>query len=174
MSESCTINFVCRSVHHQTLISLTARPIVLGRSLCVRRHKNESQGYVYVLVGTRWTPLHRFLLLGSTTPPAMEVDHVNGNRLDNRYCNLRTCTRSQNQQNRGKPQLSSRAASSQFKGVRRHRASGKWAAQIGTNSKNRHLGLFKTEREAALAYDHAAVLLFGPFARLNFCQQSPL
>lgn len=118
-----------------------------------------------MLVGDLRLPLHHFLRIGSFWSASLEVDHANGDRLDNRYCNLRICTRTQNQQNRGQPRLRKCVPSSRYKGVRR---SGKWAAQIGENQKKRHLGLFETEQEAASAYDRAARQIFGPFARLNF------
>jgi hypothetical protein len=110
--------------------------------------------------GTSGITMHQQLV---ATTEGHEVDHINGNGLDNRRCNLRPVTRSQNNQNR-QPR---RNASSRFKGVswdRKHRF---WEASIGNNGKIR-LGYFASEEEAAMAYDAKAKELFGEFARLNF------
>ena len=94
--------------------------------------------------------------------PDCYVDHVNGNSLDNRRSNLRPCTAAQNQCNR------TRAANnlSGFKGVDRFQD--KWRAKIALNAKTYHLGLYSSPIEAACAYDGAARVLHGRFARTNF------
>jgi hypothetical protein len=92
------------------------------------------------------------------------VDHINGNRQDNRRCNLRITTYNGNAQNRAK-----RAGlSSKYKGV--HLARGKWQVTIKVNNKPRFLGLFDNEIEAAMHYDVAALTNFGVFAKTNFCR----
>lgn len=107
------------------------------------------------------TFLHRFLL---QPPPGVGLDHVNGDGLDNRRCNLRLCSHHQNAANmRKRPDATSR-----FKGVSLRRSTGLWIAQLVVHRKWRKLGSFKDELEAARAYDRAAAEAFGPFARLNF------
>jgi hypothetical protein len=91
------------------------------------------------------------------------VDHINHNGLDNRKCNLRPCTQSQNMQN----QRSTRG-SSKFKGVAWISDRSYWHSTIWVKSKNYHLGGFHSESLAAEAYDYAATLFFGDFACLNF------
>jgi len=91
-----------------------------------------------------------------------ETDHQNGNSLDNRRFNLREASRPQNAKNR-KPNKGHK-----LKGVRWHEEGNGWQARIHCNGKSKHLGLFKTEKEAAEAYDEAAKRLHGEFARLNF------
>lgn len=91
-----------------------------------------------------------------------EVDHKNHIRLDNRKANLRVCTRSQNAKN----QVLQKNTASRYKGVRRR--CNRWQARIMNNRKSFYLGSYKTENEAAKAYDSEAVRLFGEFAYLNF------
>jgi hypothetical protein len=93
----------------------------------------------------------------------MEVDHINGDGLDNRKSNLRLATRAQNGCNL-RPQ---QGKSSRFKGVAWH-VCGKWRAHISPNRTQIALGLFDDEIDAALAYDMAALAQFGEFARPNF------
>jgi len=99
----------------------------------------------------------------------LDVDHVNGNGLDNRRSNLRVCTRSENCANSNGH--SDRA--SRFKGVVAVHG-GVWRAKIEVNYRNIHLGRFATEEEAALAYNAAAVEHFGEFARLNEVTEEPI
>ena len=93
-----------------------------------------------------------------------ETDHINGNGLDNRRSNLRQATHSQNGMNKQK----SPSGTSKYRGVSLYRPRGKWQSQIKLNGKNRGLGHFKNELDAALAYDSAAQLEHGTFAKLNF------
>ncbi len=109
--------------------------------------------------------MHRFLLAAA---PSQEVDHVNGNGLDNRIQNLRLCTRSENLRNRRKNTNNT----SGFKGVYFHKAAGKWLARLSTRVDGEHLGLHKTAEDAAHAYDEAALRRFGEFARLNFPKET--
>ncbi len=93
-----------------------------------------------------------------------EVDHANGNTLDNRRSNLRAATRSENNSNRQK--FSSGTPASKYKGVQF--THGKWAASIQKDKERKWLGYFKHEDSAAKAYDIAAKELHGEFAVLNF------
>ena len=90
------------------------------------------------------------------------LDHINGNKLDNRACNLRHVTATQNSVNRG-PRPGSR-----FKGITLHKSRGKWQAVIKSGGRQFYLGLFETDVDAAKAYDQAARIYHGEFARLNF------
>jgi hypothetical protein len=107
--------------------------------------------------------LHRIIM---NAPDGMEVDHINHDKLDNRKSNLRLATGSQNNQNRlPKP-------GKIFKGFSWRSDAKSWAARIWDVKKPPgkrlvHLGYFKTEIEAAAAYNAAARELFGEFAYLN-------
>ena len=89
------------------------------------------------------------------------LDHINGNGLDNRKSNLRFCTVSQNQCNRGP----TRANSSGYKGVKFFGKS--WVATIKHKGKMIHLGYYKDKTEAAKAYNKVAKKYHGKFAKLN-------
>lgn len=108
---------------------------------------------------TRSCSMHRMLL---KPPEKFDVDHINGNGLDNRRSNLRICTREQNLRNRKINKTKG------VKGVHWHETAEKWCAQITHNGKCQHIGLFQDRDEAAKAYDNKAKELFGEFANLNF------
>lgn len=82
-------------------------------------------------------------------PPGMVVDHINGDTLDNQNENLRIITNRQNIQN---PQ---KAKSSIYPGVWWSGCNKKWSSQISINGKRIHLGLFRNEQAAFLAYLNA-------------------
>ena len=110
----------------------------------------------------RTVSLHR-LIMGE--PKDIQIDHRNGVRLDCQKSNLRRTDRSGNCRNRQKHVRTS----SQYKGVHWKKEMGAWVAQITPDKGTRkHLGCFSDERAAALAYDAAARIYHGEFARLNF------
>lgn len=124
--------------------------------------------YVFTRLANKTISMHRLILAASCE--GLWVDHKNGNGLDNRRENLRVCTPAQNHQNA--PGWITRKCA--YKGVSKvKRVNGKnggkpWEARICVNRKQAVVGLFKTPKEAALAYDSKARLLHGRFARLNF------
>ncbi len=105
--------------------------------------------------------MHRFIM---DAPKELQVDHINGDRLDNRKNNLRLCSCAENSRNR----IRQRDNKSGYKGVCYHKKSGKWVAQIHVDGKNFNLGYFITSEDAARAYDIAALDLHKEFAKLNF------
>lgn len=108
--------------------------------------------------------MHRKLL--GLHDPRIHVDHINGNRADNRLLNLRICTRSQNLANRGKTIKNT----SGYKGVVYHNDGKRkkpWIAQIGFMGSHLFIGNYRTAREAAIAYNKQAKKLHGKFAYLN-------
>lgn len=79
--------------------------------------------------------------------PNGEVDHINHNPLDNRICNLREVSHTENHKNRG----ASPRNTSGFVGVYSHAPSGKWRSCIKINGKQKHLGLFHKKYDAVMA-----------------------
>lgn len=105
--------------------------------------------------------MHRVIL---NAPPGQDIDHRDGNGLNNTRANLRFCNDSQNQANRVRLRP---GRSSRYRGVTLH-PTGKWQASIKVQLRVIYLGLFASEEAAARAYDAAAVKHFGDFARPNF------
>lgn len=105
--------------------------------------------------------MHRLVLSGVDS--RLHVDHINGNRLDNRKSNLRISTCSENLRNRG-PQANN---SSGYKGVIFDKARGKWRAEICVEKRRKYLGRFSSPIEAAMAYNKAAIELHGEYAYQN-------
>lgn len=129
--------------------------------------KTYARRTVYVPTGPNKTIyLHVHLLNGESA--GKDVDHIDGDGLNNSRANLRVATRGQNSANRG----ATRSNKSGHKGVSWHAPRKKWRASIKVDRVFMHLGLFTNREEAARAYDHAARHHFGEFARLNFPDQS--
>lgn len=109
----------------------------------------------YVFVGS--IGLARLIL---NTPKGMIADHKNHDTLDNRRRNIRNATRSQNMWNRKKT-----CGRSKYKGV--SFARGLWRAEVYMHNKLIHRSAYKTEAEAAKAYNKIAKKHYGEFACLN-------
>lgn len=105
--------------------------------------------------------MHRLVM---NAPKGYQVDHINLNKLDNRKSNLRLANASTNKANDG---LRANNTSG-YKGVQCMRGRKKpWMSRIKVNYKNIYLGYYYTPEEAARAYNEAAYIYFGEYARLN-------
>lgn len=104
--------------------------------------------------------MHRVIM---NAPKNAQVDHIWGNRLDNRKENLRICTNSQNQYN-SRIQKNNKSG---YKGVSWHKKNKKWKAKIQLSGRDIHLGYFICPIEAAKAYNKSAIENYGEFAWLN-------
>jgi hypothetical protein len=108
--------------------------------------------------------MHRFIL---DAPKEYEVDHINGDGLNNTRANLRLASHTQNQHNK----RVMRRNRSGYKGVYLFSKTAKWGATIKIDGKSTHLGTFDRPEDAARAYDKAAREHFGEFAWLNFPEE---
>lgn len=112
-------------------------------------------------VNGKFISMHRLIL---DAPNTKEVDHIDGDGLNNRRSNIRLASRSQNAMNRGM-NIDNKSG---FKGVHRtSRNSRPYRATIRVQGKSKHLGYFDNLKEAAQAYNMAAVKYFAEFAKLN-------
>lgn len=128
--------------------------------------KNRHTYYVSSHINGKTVQLHRFIL--GLNNPKVCVDHINGDGLDNRKCNLRIATNRQNQHNsQARITMNGKPTSSKFKGVYWNKKDRKWMALGTTNNKRVYLGNFDIETEAAQAYNKFAKENYGEFARLN-------
>lgn len=105
--------------------------------------------------------MHRIVI---DAPSMTEVDHINGNALDNRRSNLRLASHKENSQNRSFLKRNT----SGYTGVFLEKKTNRWNAQIKIGYRHIHLGVFAEKEDAARAYDKAAKKHYGEFARLNF------
>jgi hypothetical protein len=121
---------------------------------------NTSIGYRVIGVdGVRYYE-HRLAWMWMTGAwPAQDIDHINCNKADNRWANLREATMAQNIANVG----SWRHGTSGLKGAHWSKAANRWSSRIG----GQHLGLFDTKEDAHAAYVKAAEEKFGVFARVS-------
>ena len=127
----------------------------------------NSDGYLMLSVNSYCVRAHRCIYAIMTGEwPEDQIDHINGEKADNRWVNLRAVTAQQNSSNRSGW---SKKTASDFIGV--HRVNKKWQAQAYENGKRRHLGVFESEVEAAKARD-AFISSINPYAKLNFPKET--
>lgn len=124
----------------------------------------NGRGYFRIRIYGRRYCAHRLAwLLTHEVWPENQIDHINGRRDDNRLCNLRLATRSENTRNAKRRSDNT----SGFKGVGFHKAQGKWRARIKIDGRRKDLGRFDTPEEAHAAYCKAAAELHGEFANFG-------
>ena len=119
----------------------------------------RTRGYLQVSLG-HGLRVHRLAFLLQGLPIPAGVDHINGVRSDNRWCNLRPSTRQENSRNRAPT-----AGRSLPKGVYPTHGGNRYEARIGVDGRAKYLGVYDTPEEASAAYQAAAEKHFGDFVR---------
>lgn len=117
----------------------------------------------YQKIGKKWEVEQRILMHRELMNPvrSMQVDHIDGNGLNNQRSNLRICSQDENRWNVGKP----RHNTSGFKGVCFHKLTKMWQVSLRKNSKQIYVGLYPTKEKAAEAYLEACLKYHGSFAK---------
>lgn len=121
----------------------------------------DGKGYLKIGLFSRVYRAHQLIFFWHHGYFPAYIDHIDGNGLNNRIENLRSCSHSQNMRNR----VGTKNSKSIYKGVSCNR--NRWRARIKIEGKEKHLGTFDTEIEAAQAYNIAALEAFGKFAYVN-------
>ncbi len=129
------------------------------------KYKNPNRSTIYAVRKFKLDEKYKSEYMHKRLTGFNQTDHINGDGLDNQRQNLRSCSNSQNRANTPKQK---NAKTSVYKGVYWHKGDQKWMVRIQVNYKSIYLGSFEDEMQAARAYDAAAVLHFGEFARCNF------
>lgn len=109
-----------------------------------------AKGYIKIMIKRKVYRAHRIVWeLCTGSAPVGEIDHINGNKSDNRISNLRDVTSSTNNENRRSTGM---ANTSGFLGVDFHKANRKWRAKITVGNKSVHIGYFEDPKSAHDAY----------------------
>jgi hypothetical protein len=138
--------------------------VVWGNHICFILKSTLSYKYYGVWKGNKKVYLHRVLM---NCPANEVVDHINGDTTDNRRSNLRVCSNVMNTKNLKKQ---ANGITSKYKGVSYYKKGNNWEVSVG----GLYIGRFKSEVEAALAYNESATSYFGKYARLNVIEESAL
>ena len=123
-------------------------------SVGLRQNKKSKTQFIHQLVAREWI---------DNPNDKRCVDHIDGNKTNNHYENLRWATHSEN----GRNAKNRTDGSSVYKGVSYQTQAKKWKSQIGLGNKVIYLGIYTSEREAAEAYNTAAREQYGDYAKLN-------
>ena len=147
------------------LISVVDWELVMTRKWwsCKTSRKTGRPKFYIMSGGPDNKYLHRLI---ARATKGQQVDHVNGDTMDNRRENLRIVTRQQNAQNRD-PSTFARGTS-KYRGVSWEKRRRRWEANIYANGKQHYLGQFKDEEAAARAYDAASERFYGRLGTRNF------
>jgi hypothetical protein len=154
------MKYIILTKNKKTIVDNNIFNLVSGK----KWYASYSRGLYYAAreENNKMIKLHRLIM---NAKPNQIVDHINGNTLDNRLCNLRLTDRSGNAINANKR----KNTTSKYKGVYKKvlKKSIKYRSQIQFNGEKIHLGSFDLEIDAAKAYNKKAKELFGNMAKLN-------
>lgn len=157
--------FITLSAGFVAMIDAADVHLVDGHNWSALKHPNRHTCYAMrrgSAAGEKFrnVQMHRILM---GFPEGFQVDHIDGNGLNNRRSNLRLATHSENQRNSKTP----KSNTSGIKGVSWAANVNKWKATISFDNKQKHLGFFSEKADAAKAYADAAQRIHGTFARLD-------
>ena len=124
-------------------------------TVCYARHTKVQMGKRVSIY------MHRLIM--EITDSKIFTDHKNGDGLDNRKINLRKCTNRQNLYNTN----AITGSKSQYKGISWSKEKRKWMSKMMINGKNKSIGSFDNELDAAICYDKIAIKIHGEFIKLN-------
>lgn len=145
-------------------ISGEFRWVNLGRRKSLVAGRIDKDGYRRIWIDRKECYAHQIAwTLMTGIWPRIDVDHKDGNRSNNAWCNLRLATRSQNVANAFVVSKNK----SGYKGVHWSKVCGKWKAEITCQGKKIYLGIFDDPAVAYQCYCEAATKLFGGFARVS-------
>ncbi len=133
------------------------RSLILPKSL-------EKDGFRGLRERATRIALHRLVLNVHINCKSKDVDHIDGNKLNNQKSNLRLCEHYENLHNVGK---TGQGITSKYKGVSWHIKSGKWMVLLCVNGERIYGGLFVNEIDAAIASNNLMLKHIGKFAKLN-------
>ena len=156
----------CRVYQDDIAIFYTAKEDQFITSLCDAEKVCKytwclgKDGYFVTWINNKMHKLQHFIF---GKYKGLFIDHINGNKSDNRRCNLRTANYSQNSWNSNIPKNNS----SGFKGVKYEKRRNYWVATIWYKYRPIYLGAYSNKESAALRYNEAAKELFGKYACLN-------
>ncbi len=148
---------------HGWLIHKTNRPGTTNGSKGKKAGSSQSNGYEMMMINRRRYYMHQLVWLWHYNEVPHKLDHINGDRADNRVENLRPATDSQNGWNR-KVHTNN---SSGYTGVTKVKDRNKWVANVTHHGETFYLGRFDSPEEAAKAYDSFIEQTRGSYARLN-------
>ena len=135
---------------------ITKKGVKIGNKI----GSKTKDGYIRIMLNYQEYKAHRLAWLYMVGNfPKEFIDHANGIKTDNRFCNLRESTNMQNQQNVGLVISNT----SGYKGISKNKSDGKWRAQCRVGKVKKHLGTFDTPELASSAYVEFAKQLHGEF-----------
>ena len=143
-----------------TVVLLSEQDFAMFKKYTWHIERARHTCYLRTRIGRRWPRFHQLILRRG---PGKVIDHIDGNGLNNARSNLRVCSRAQNQQGAARARKWS-----EYVGVSFHKARNKWTASIQFRGKKHYLGVYDSQRAAALAYDVKADQLYGRYAKKNF------
>lgn len=166
MADLIDLQYLKSIIHYDASIGLFTRIAKSGPNAVVGPITgHHHSGYQFIRVkGKKYAARRLAWFYVNGKWPDDTIDHINGEKSDNRIDNLRQASRKHNNFNRQRY----RNNTSGFKGVTWHKASRKWMARVYANRQVYELGCFNSKIEAANAYNNAATSVHGRFAKLNW------